>query len=674
MAYNYFGTGSQVIGDLISVEDPQLNTKINFSDDQIDLVTSGSTVLSATKGGVSVTGSFVVSGGVAVSPYLQLLPVASVAIPTNQTASYIYTSGSTNDMYFTQYQPGTNFTNTTRLRWLEGMLTTGLLHGGVLSTATGSTTFSITSGSGIILSYNASIGTDPYPTVNYVSWPATISQSVTYVTSSLITYIGINTTGGIIQQTSPFSLSADSDFITIGRVLHQSGSVTNGVVTQPIVSYGTNHWQDDFSRAFGPLKVSGHILAASGSTLGLTKTAGDSYVIGRNYTTDPNNPNNITSATDTAVTVSKIYRAYVSGSTLRLDTNTNNTGYTTIDPTKYNNNGITASVGAANASIQRVYWYPNSVSRAYTVYYGSDTYADPPSSGQNALDVAQQNIAAEAFVEGENTAGAAILVGYIVVMGNATNLSDAAQARFIQAGISRGAGAGGGGGVVAGATTPQGLDTYVQFNDGGSTFGGDAGLTYNKTTDTLSGVIAQFTTISGSTITGSNITLNGDLAVNGGDITTTATTFNLVTDTATTINIGGAATNITLGSPTVSGLTTLGTTSEKVTISSGGTGSVTYDTITNSIFYVNGPTGNITANFTNVPTTTSRTTSVTVVLSQSATARIVEALQINSTSSTINWANKTKPTGNASQYDIFGFSLIRSGSTWITLGQMSTYG
>jgi hypothetical protein len=30
-----------------------------------------------------------------------------------------------------------------------------------------------------------------------------------------------------------------------------------------------------------------------------------------------------------------------------------------------------------------------------------------------------------------------------------------------------------------------GTDTQVQFNDGGSALGGDAGLTYNKTTDTL---------------------------------------------------------------------------------------------------------------------------------------------------------------------------------------------
>ena len=78
--------------------------------------------------------------------------------------------------------------------------------------------------------------------------------------------------------------------------------------------------------------------------------------------------------------------------------------------------------------------------------------------------------------------------------------------------------------VVAAA----GSDTYVQFNDGGTSFGGDAGLTYNKTTDTL--------------------TIAGDLAVNGGDITTTAATFNLLNNTATTINLaGGASTALNLG-------------------------------------------------------------------------------------------------------------------------------
>ena len=54
----------------------------------------------------------------------------------------------------------------------------------------------------------------------------------------------------------------------------------------------------------------------------------------------------------------------------------------------------------------------------------------------------------------------------------------------------------------------------------------------------------------GGGITAVNITASGDLAVNGGDITTNQTTFNLVNATATTLNIGGAGTAITIGATT----------------------------------------------------------------------------------------------------------------------------
>jgi len=80
--------------------------------------------------------------------------------------------------------------------------------------------------------------------------------------------------------------------------------------------------------------------------------------------------------------------------------------------------------------------------------------------------------------------------------------------------------------------TPGGSDTQVQFNDGGSTFGGDAGLTYNKTTDAL--------------------TIAGDLIVNGGDVITTnaASTVNLFNTNATTLNLAGAATTVEIGAAT----------------------------------------------------------------------------------------------------------------------------
>jgi hypothetical protein len=63
----------------------------------------------------------------------------------------------------------------------------------------------------------------------------------------------------------------------------------------------------------------------------------------------------------------------------------------------------------------------------------------------------------------------------------------------------------------------------------------DAGISYDSNTNAL--------------------TLDGDLAVNGGDLTTTATEFNLVNANATTVNFAGAATNLVIGS--TSGITTI---------------------------------------------------------------------------------------------------------------------
>jgi hypothetical protein len=64
----------------------------------------------------------------------------------------------------------------------------------------------------------------------------------------------------------------------------------------------------------------------------------------------------------------------------------------------------------------------------------------------------------------------------------------------------------------------------------------DSGLTYDANTN--------------------NLTLTGDIAVNGGDVTTSATTFNLVNATATNVNFAGAATALVMGAATT-GITTV---------------------------------------------------------------------------------------------------------------------
>ena len=82
-------------------------------------------------------------------------------------------------------------------------------------------------------------------------------------------------------------------------------------------------------------------------------------------------------------------------------------------------------------------------------------------------------------------------------------------------------GAGGGGG------TPGGSDTQVQFNDGG-TFGGDAGLTYNKTTDelTLAGDLNLDDGVGGNTTTIQAVTPSANRTISFPDATGTVALVN----------------------------------------------------------------------------------------------------------------------------------------------------
>lgn len=458
-----------------------------------------------------------VSGGLSVGNYIQMLPVGNIAIPTNQTASYIYTSGSTNDIYFTQYQPGTNYTNTTRLRWLEGSLSTGLLHGGLLSTVNGTTTFNVSSGSGIIVSYNASTTTDPYPTIKYIQWNNFVSQSLIYSSSAQITYVAIDEFGAISQLNSAFTAAQFKDRIILGRVLHQTGSVTNGTISTPTTAYAVSSNTQDFFRAFGPLKINGQLLSISGAapTLAITRSAGDSYVEGRNYSADPNVPNYVLAANDPALTTTKIYYEWVSGSSVNIDTN-GGAGYTAVRPAFYNLNGTVTAISPTNNkyTVQRVFWFPKSVTRALYIYYGSTIYttlSDAIAAINNEPN----------FVEGDNTRASAVYLGAIVLEANTTDLNVTTKAQIVNGGLFRGAGGGGSGGGGGGTTSPGGVNHAIQFNDAG-TFNGLSNFTYDTTTliltgnfnlagtgtidfdgGTITGSLAKFTTMSGSIITGS---------------------------------------------------------------------------------------------------------------------------------------------------------------------------
>lgn len=600
----------------------------------VGITTTGSIIFSGSRSdsgteqsSVLVDGDIFVSGGIGTNDYIQLKPVSLLRIPTNTTSSYIYTSGSTNDLYFTQYSG--SFTNTTRLRWLEGALSTGLLNGGLLTTTNGTTTFNISAGDGIVVQFNASTTSDPYPTVRKVAWPLSSSIPLYYSGSAQITYVGIDINGQVVQRTSPFTGTDYQDYISIGRVLHQANAVTNGTITSPVVAYGQNTWTGDFQRAFGPLKISGHTLAASGSgtTLAITKSAGDSFVEGKNYDSDPDSPNLVLGSIEGAQLTSKIFRIYSNTSGTPTILTNGGSGFTDIDPGNYNpgNLGVTSSVGSGKFTIQRVFWFPNSVTKAFFVYYGTTEYA--------TIDVAQSSIPTDFFVEGQNTAGAAILVAYLIVAYNATNLNNTAQARIVQAGLFRNNGIGGGGG---GATTPGGSDTYVQFNNSG-TFGGDADFTFSTATNTLAV---------------SNIQVSGIVGVSG------------------SVTLGDAPSDLIA----VSGNLVFGEYGERITLATGIVGGTTnFDFSGATIFYVSGATSDGTWNITNVPTTDKIASKIKFVIDQASTPYSASAYQINSSPVAVKWLNTTIPTGTANHTDVIQLDAYRSGSGWNILGSLTTF-
>ena len=105
-----------------------------------------------------------------------------------------------------------------------------------------------------------------------------------------------------------------------------------------------------------------------------------------------------------------------------------------------------------------------------------------------------------------------------------------------------------------------------------------------------------------------------------------------------------------------------------------GSGTTTFDYNTGSIFYLTGITAAGTWNITNVPTTASQKYSVNFVVDQGSTARIASAYQVNSSSVTIQWENKTTPSGTANNFDEIHLDIYRIGTTWVVLGKLTTFG
>lgn len=333
--------------------------------------------------------------------------------------------------------------------YLTENIPTGILNGGELSTNT-NTTFDIAAGDGIINILNKSVA-DPHPEIKKVIWAAaTITHTLGNAASAdqLNTWIYVDSAGAIQQTLTTPTPSLWRNNIVIGSVIH-SENIIRFVKTFPRPSYSNGNTFAEFTEIFGPLKKSGHLLTVNSSnTLRLDRGAGVSFSIGRNYSTNAEEPNLVSDNASTPV-----FHRYSSTATgFTKDDGAGGAGYTAIDPTKYDNNGTLTTVSAGQYTAQRLFHFPNNTN-VIVAYYGKAEYA--------SIDEAEKNYLLENFQEADNTSTQAIYLGALIVKGNATDLGNSSQAKILTGGIFRSLSAANLGGVAAGAAINDLADVNI---------------------------------------------------------------------------------------------------------------------------------------------------------------------------------------------------------------------
>jgi len=188
--------------------------------------------------------------------------------------------------------------------------------------------------------------------------------------------------------------------------------------------------------------------------------------------------------------------------------------------------------------------------------------------------------------------------------GSLTTLADGSSYLIAGTNVTITSGANGAVTIAAssgGGGTPGGADTQIQYNAGGA-FAGKSTFTFASGTDTLTvtnasvtSLTASYVTSSGDYLIGGNVTIAGDVAVNGGDLTTTLATATLFNTNATTVTIaGGATSGTTIGNATGGvALNGTATVTGDLAVNGATSADITTTTTTATLFNTNATTLNI---------------------------------------------------------------------------------
>ena len=306
--------------------------------------------------------------------------------------------------------------------------------------------------------------------VDYLSDPVTVTPVVTTAPLTVvldsvaqtrtITWLLMDADQNVYQQAARPSPEDRRSYIVLGMV-GQSGGTIFLAQSLPTIARNPVNQLYDLMESIGAFNISGNLISPNGANLMLNHSAGKVFSRGWNHFDGPtqtSNPHIVNTVGETPASWVHILRntdVYSPG------------GSTTIDVTKYDNNGtLTAIGGGSNRStVHRLWILPtNDGSEIHFLQYGQTLY--------NNLDDAAASATIESYVANPGLVGNGVLLYLLAATRTATNLSDPLQAKLIQVG-KFGSGASGGASVD--------LSGYAQLT--GATFTGTVDSTLSDDSD-----------------------------------------------------------------------------------------------------------------------------------------------------------------------------------------------
>lgn len=328
----------------------------------------------------------------------------------------VFTTGSTrldDVVYFNRNDSLSAYTSDAGLSQINNRLllndsSTGVISFSGLTFTPSATTFNV----GIVKAWFIDNDSNPSsPTKQYVEFPATTGNSLVNLSGQNVTYIGVNSGGTIIQQSTPYHSNQTREIIPLGVIVHSNRIFINAVNNQPIVALSPSNQVSDLITNLGFFNINGNIFGPNGNNLNINKTQGEIFKQGVNFVNNPSDPHTLTLSALTAPNNVR-YR-------LQNSLESSNTSF--VDPNFYDLNGVLTPVPDTKYTIQYIFLFQSNLIR---IQYGQRYY--------DSLDDARGGIINDNFIIEANLIENGLLRGFLIVRKNTTNLTNQNEAKFLE--------------------------------------------------------------------------------------------------------------------------------------------------------------------------------------------------------------------------------------------------